>query len=159
MLECKNGVCFLTDPGSRSGTRVNGQEIRGQGERRLDPSDTVKLGQTTLRIEILTGPAEVVPPTTARDPLAPKILHMVDTKRAGVLPVSATASVTERRLGLLLELPRQFSAHSGRNELLQTIMDRVVEVLPQRGGERCSCGTRSRTRCCCAATFRRTNRP
>ena len=194
VLEVKKGVFWLTDAGSRSGTRVNGREIRGQGEWRLWPEDLVQAGQTRLRITNAGGGKPVVsvpsshqpqpaprppaggtrrsaaPPQLPPDPVPPRqsagvtlhfpappqphpapappppmpvsdlqaaaagaemqILKMVDTgpKVPQVVPAGNTPS--EKRLALLLDFPRQFSAHSGVNDLFQTIMARVVEVIP-----------------------------
>ena len=181
VLEVKNGTFWLTDAGSRSGTRVNGREIRGQGAWRMWPEDLVQLGQTRLRITAAGGkrvisapsshPPESLPrpaavpapavaapapaagtlraPATPQPPPAPalpplpvaslraaasgtemQILKMVDTGPKVPLAVSADGTTTEKRLALLLDFPRQFSAHSGVNDLLQTIMARVVEVVP-----------------------------
>src|SRR5665213_3400766 len=50
VLEVRNGEFWLTDLNSRSGTQVNGREIRGQGEWRLWPEDFVQAGQTKMRV-------------------------------------------------------------------------------------------------------------
>jgi adenylate cyclase len=55
---------------------------------------------------------------------------MIDTSRPLAFPQTNSSSTSERRLALLLDLPRQFSARSSLNDLLQTIMTRVVEVIP-----------------------------
>ena len=199
VLELKNGVAWLTDLGSRSGTQVNGREIRGQGEWRLFPEDTALLGATSLRVVVIPtskpavpapiSPAPATPvraarpapkaaptpvspsqgptlvatpakppppppspapaaapvplvPTPAKPPLpspspapppvpAPdlRILRMVDTNQA-LTQSGPEGTSAERRLKMLLDLPRQFSIQGGLNELLQTIMARVVEVIP-----------------------------
>lgn len=54
LAQVKEGVCWLSDAGSKFGTQVNGQEIRAQGERRLSPEDTVQVGETTLRFMVPT---------------------------------------------------------------------------------------------------------
>jgi adenylate cyclase len=184
VLEIKNSLFFLTDASSRSGTQVNGREIRGLGEWRLWPGDIVQIGQTTLRVAIAGAGKPVVaaprsrPPPSATDPsagneqasnspiatpakpattqpqppsaptplpVAPtpipdfpgalsatelKIVKMVDTGPRA--PLAAVPGVTpeEKRLALLLDFPRQFSAQTGINGLYQTIMARIVEVIP-----------------------------
>lgn len=194
-LQFKNGACWLTDLGSRYGTQVNGREIRGQGEWRLWPDDSIVIGETTLRVSVVTaakgaqaraanssaptparavsptppaapafridppavvasppapapgvqagpgtiGPgSEVPPPVKAVAPEEPvgkpapnvQILQMIDTGREVSFKSSGSASAAERRLGILLDLPRQFSTQSAQNELLQTIMNRLVDVIP-----------------------------
>src|SRR5690349_16691054 len=52
VLEIKDGVCWLSDMGSKFGTQVDGREIRAQGEWRLWPENTVRIGETTLRFSV-----------------------------------------------------------------------------------------------------------
>src|SRR5437899_1295846 len=61
IIEVKNDVCWLTDLGSKFGTQVNGREIRGQGEWRLWPEDTVLMGETTLHVAWTPGPKPATP--------------------------------------------------------------------------------------------------
>jgi class 3 adenylate cyclase len=183
VLEVKNGAFWLTDAGSRSGTQVNGREIRGQGEWRLWPEDFVQIGQTKMRITRAGGgkavvsapsshtppplprpsggaappvpflapddPASATPPKPATTkpitasppihlldhPVAPAgpelmIVKMVDTGPRAPLAAVPGATPEAKRLALLLDFPRQFSAQTGINGLFQTIMTRVVEVIP-----------------------------
>ena len=177
VMELKNGVAWLTDLGSQSGTQVNGREIRGQGEWRLFPEDTAVVGENSLRVVVIPAskpapapiapaPAKPVPdarqtpnpppaavspssgssvtlaPTPAQPPLLPppvpapasvpdlRIVRMLDTNQALIQPGAEATPAAERRLKMLLDLPRQFSVQSSLNELLQTVMDRVVEVVP-----------------------------
>ena len=66
-------------------------------------------------------------PSAASDP---RILHVIDTNKALVSPGRAGTPAAERRLKFLLDLPRQFSALTGSNQLLQMVMSSVVEVIP-----------------------------
>jgi adenylate cyclase len=169
-VELKFGVCWLTDLGSKFGTRVNGREISAQGEWRLEPTDVVVIGETRLRVTILGNPkppvAKAVQPASAKPAAAisavtsahpepvpsaaaiiipapahpprpsaapahePKIVHMIDTSKPLAFAQSKSSSTSDRRLALLLDLPRQFSAREGLGDLFQTIMTRVVEVIP-----------------------------
>jgi pSer/pThr/pTyr-binding forkhead associated (FHA) protein len=54
-----DGRCWLQDVGSTTGTRVAGQDIRGQGQVEWKPDVDVVLGQTTLRL------VAILPPPTA----------------------------------------------------------------------------------------------
>lgn len=112
----------------------------------------IVIGETKLRIAYHPGAAPV-PITSSAQPtprdasiLAPTpalakpasspsmqeqgIVHMIDTSRPLGLSANKPASTLERRLGLLLDLPRQFSCASSQDELLQAIMTRVIEVIP-----------------------------
>jgi adenylate cyclase len=132
-IEVKNGAAWLSDLGSTYGTQVNGREIRGQGEWRLWPEDTIVTGETTLRVEIHSGAGEAAAASAsapAPAKAAVRIARMVDTG-GPLFPGSAAAtSPAERRLGLLLDLPAQFGAQKDLDALLQQIMDRVVSVIP-----------------------------
>jgi adenylate cyclase len=150
LIEVRNQALWLTDLGSRCGTSVNGREIRGQGEWRLWPEDLVQIGETRLRITRTPGgappspapgptpPAPSVPRPTPPVPNPPpgpagpdmRVLKMVDTGPKATMAVDAFSSSAERRLALLLDFPRQFSAQNGVNELFQTILARVIEVIP-----------------------------
>ena len=55
---------------------------------------------------------------------------MVDTGPKAPMAVAIGTTPAEKRLALLLDLPRQFSGQNGVNDLFQTIMARVVEVIP-----------------------------
>lgn len=157
-IEVRDNVAWLTDLGSRFGTQVNCREIRGQGEWRLWPGDVILVGQTTLRVAVIppvtpakpvalaaapapvkpatpVAPAPAVKPTVlpdVTDPSPPnvKILQAIETDRARSFSQQDDASATARCLALVLDLPRQLAEQSGRAELLQTIMDRVVEAIP-----------------------------
>ena len=82
------------------------------------------------------APPPPPPPLPVADlPAAPpgpdlQILKMVDTSPEATMRVATGATPAEKRLALLLDFPRQFSAQSGINDLFQTIMARVVEVIP-----------------------------
>jgi adenylate cyclase len=59
-----------------------------------------------------------------------QIVKMVDTGPKAPLPPVPGTTPEEKRLAMLLDFPRQFSAQTGINGLFQTIMTRVVEVIP-----------------------------
>ena len=166
-LEMKYGICWLTDLGSKFGTKVNGRDISAQGEWRVEPTDVISIGESKLRVTFLgvSKPQPVKPlqstlsaqsqaplPSPPAIPLPPvdvgmrpaaagkspsslsaqeqAIVHMIDTSRPLSLSGSKPSTTSERRLGLLLDLPRQFSSVSSQNELLQILMTRVMEVIP-----------------------------
>lgn len=53
-ITCKDRELQLIDLGSRNGTYLNGHDIRGQGEQCVTTKDTIRLGDTTLEIGIIT---------------------------------------------------------------------------------------------------------
>ena len=129
-LWLEGGECWIEDLGSRRGTQVGGEEIRGRGKRRLRAGEVVRIGGTTLRIE----------PTTTRDSEPGRAAVPEDhpetkiTESLGAaVPARValdTASETSRRLAMLCELPLSFGAATRLDALLQTIVERLVEVVP-----------------------------
>ncbi len=133
LIFVEENACWIKDLGSRFGTQVNGARIPAQTKRRLEPTDTVLLGETSLHVCWLPTEAAIPPepsPSTAAPGTSLRILQMRDTNQPLALGDTSSASATERRLALLLDLPMRFAAQSGQHELLQAIMDRVVEVIP-----------------------------
>lgn len=133
VLELKDGVTWLSDLGSTYGTQVNSREIRGQGEWRLWPKDTIVTGETTLQVTVLPG-ADASPTASAAAPSPPnaevQIIRMLDTGGSLFAGTATPASPVEMRLRLLLDLPAQFAAQKDLDALLQLIMNRVVSVIP-----------------------------
>jgi len=139
VIEVREGVCWLKDLGSQTGTKVNGRDIRNQGEQPVRPGDSILIGQTTLRVETRTdgktiGAGEASTPSVSSSPAAEadgtaQVLRTIETDREMTLTPD-TATVAERRLALLLDLPRQFGAQTSRSELLQMVMNQVVQVIP-----------------------------
>jgi len=176
LLQVKSGVCWLTDQDSTYGTKVNGLEIRSQGERRLCAEDSVLMGETTLRFAHVPAPkqavptprvepiARAIPPVLGSDPtigsspsmpslqdpgptfpkiptadpaLAPtsnltpnlRILKTIDT-RTTLSWNNREGSTIEGFLAMLQDLPIQFSHQNSVAELLQSMIDRVMAVIP-----------------------------
>src|SRR5215472_3578824 len=48
---------WIEDLDSRQGTKVNGEEIKARGKQELRAGDVLLIGETTLRIESVQGPA------------------------------------------------------------------------------------------------------
>src|SRR5437763_2299381 len=131
------GQYWSEDLNSRGGTQVNGEDIKGRGQRRLYAGDTLRIGQTTLQVDIATAPAApnvtrhsyeaLINPTGA-------IAATLDASSAVFTPPDTTTAQTMRRLVLLCDLPLQFAAVTHLDTLLQTIVERLVDVIP--GAER-----------------------
>ena len=134
VIDVKDNIAWLTDLGSRFGTQVNGGEIRGLGEKRLWPGDTILIGQTTLRVNLIPDAmpdTPIVPVADSKISLpGVKILKTIKTDRTLSFGQDASASATAKCLAMVLDLPRQFAAQARQSELLQTVMNRVVEAIP-----------------------------
>ena len=141
-----DGAYWIEDLGSKFGTQVDGQEINELGKWRLPVGVPVRVGDSTLRVEAPTVVTESFVPLLAEAPVsksALKIGTMLDVNaRPFNLAKTASAEVMERQ-ALLLELPLEFAAQTRLDALLQTVMQRVVDVIP--GAERGALLLRSRS--------------
>lgn len=126
----EKGQFWIEDLNSRRGTQVNGDEIKGK--RRLQADDTIRIGETTLRVEIPTEPVDRNAPLPNDTPKARadiKIAEVLDACVAALPPVGGTTD-TRKRLELLYELPLRFAAETQLGELLKLIVERVVDIIP-----------------------------
>jgi len=132
----------LEDLGSRNGTLVKGVRIR---RTRLQPGDEVRVGPVSLRLEEAqhedlaiagTGgdlPASGLPTgdaTASRPDESGEIVETIDADAPVFHAREATTGDSGRRLALLCELSLQFGAEARVDALLQTIVDRLIEVIP-----------------------------
>ncbi len=140
LIFVENNACWIKDLQSRYGTRINDTDIGDMPRCRVFPEDTVLIGETTLQIVataaedtvIGAGPQIVEPTPAPGSPAKPplRIVQKIDTSKGITMPSGDSASAVEKRLTLLLDLPRQFAAQTSVDQLLQTVMTRVVEVVP-----------------------------
>jgi len=131
----ETGQYWIEDLDSSAGTKVNGEEIKGKGKRRLHASDVILAGETTLRVEI---PREEDRTVLARKTPAPerpstRLETSLDATRPAFLR-DHTAAKELQREAFLYELPLQFASVSSLDALLQLVTQRIVEALP--GAER-----------------------
>jgi|GEM_PF-1033666 len=131
----EEGEWWIEDLDSNNGTRVNGEEIKGKGKRRLQPGENlVQVGKTKLRMQVLVlDPEALDAQETSFLPLPELPIEIVEALDAGLptLPVeTASASVT-RKPALLHELPLQFMAQTRLDLLLQMIVERAMEIIPK----------------------------
>jgi adenylate cyclase len=129
---------WIEDLGSASGTQVSGEEIKGLGKRRLRGDDTLRLGLTTLIVEI---PGEPHPHLSSVSPQELASTDLSSGNRVEIgKSIGADASAFSReneitkdlaqRLALLYELPLKFSQEPRLEPLLQMIVERLVAVTP-----------------------------
>ena len=83
----EDGQYWIEDLNSRRGTRVNGEEIKGEGKRRLHPNDSIQIGETVL--QVATPTARVVsPPSESTD-----LEMLADTHPAVKNPAKSSARI------------------------------------------------------------------
>jgi adenylate cyclase len=119
---------WIEDLGSAGGTLVVGEDIRGKGPRSIAFQDEIRIGEATLRVEAVTKDEAAPETTERRAPALPNAVLPLDaTIFAGA---GAAACRDEQRLALLLELPLQFAQQSNIEDLLDTVVQRMVAVIP-----------------------------
>ncbi|MBV9210748.1 MAG: FHA domain-containing protein [Acidobacteria bacterium] len=127
----EDGKFWVEDLNSKHGTRVNDEEIKGQGKRRLHPDDVIKIGDTTLRAHI---PVERVQGTSLRTLVgsAQSLANSQEILDAAEFSFSASkdAAELEQRLSFFYELPLQLGAETRLESLLQLVIERVVKLIP-----------------------------
>ena len=142
---------WIEDRNSMRGTLINGEEIHGKGRRRLHEGDSIRLGETTLRVE-MPG-AQVVPgkiaesgkekraagPLDSGDLTSAKLSNgephveieeAMDATVPMFAPLASRTGNAREQMALLCELPLQFGAETRLDVLLQTVVKRLLEVIP-----------------------------
>src|SRR2546426_349802 len=137
----EGGKYWIEDLNSSWGTQVNGIGIRGKGRWSLGPGDSVLIGDTTLRLEILEpeaspqDPGGLKPGATLAGGFATgepgiEIAKALDANERVFGHAAGATAETARRLELLYDLPLQFAAETRLGTPPQTILERLVEIIP-----------------------------
>ena len=131
-ISIEEGAGWIEDLGSKFGTKVGGEDIRGRGKVRVDAATSVQVGDTALVVECpvasANGFAELAPQSAAVSTVE---IDETATNRAGglILPKSTSLDIAQTQ-SLLLEILVQFSLPAPLDQLLQTIIGRVVDLIP-----------------------------
>jgi adenylate cyclase len=129
LISADGSRSWIEDLDSTRGTLLNREEIKGAGRRETRPGDTIQVGNTTLRIESIDSTAEGgVAPIDNELPG-----DITETVNAATTVFVATDQASEdigRRLALLYDLPLQMTAESQLDDILQTIVERLVSAIP-----------------------------
>jgi pSer/pThr/pTyr-binding forkhead associated (FHA) protein len=128
----EDGACWIEDLGTKFGTRVNAKEIRGLGKARVDASSRIELGDTVIKVETHTdspnGFAALDPQAASSATI--EFERAISTKRTR-LPQSKSSGIdAAQRQALLLEILIHFTLPAPLEQLLQTIIGRIVELIP-----------------------------
>jgi len=152
---------FIEDLGSTHGTQLNGEELRGQGARRLRSGDALQIGETILRVEVpssviageidksnqfvipgavqggeregrITVSFEALDGAVADEEMPPReSTRVAETERFDARNGEMNRGDANRRLALLYELLLQCGTASKLDNLLQIIVERLVEAIPE----------------------------
>ena len=115
---CADGTWWIEDRGSTRGTKVNGEQIKGQGKRPLTADDTVSIGHTTLRLDL---------PASGPDVAVEAVLDHADHDI--VAARHADASLVGQ-LAFLCDLPALCAQHEQLDAMLQHVVEQLRRVFP-----------------------------
>ena len=146
-----DGQFWIEDSHSMRGTLINSEEIHGKGRRRLDEGDNIRLGETTLRVEMpiarevsgstaqsgrKTGAAGELERGNTPSAKLSNVEPQVEIEEAMDATVPVFAPLTRRtadfheQMALLCEIPLQFAAETRLDVLLEIVVKRLLEVIP-----------------------------
>jgi adenylate cyclase len=131
-LWVEDGQFWIADLSSTRGTKVNGDEIKGQGKQALHPGDIIHIGETTLEAHIPAEQIVVTEPKTLLTNVSALLDagEVMDDTELNYAATEHTTADLEQRLGLFYELPLQLGAETRLESLLQLVVERVVNVIP-----------------------------
>ncbi len=136
-ISAADGDYWIEDLGSANGTRVDGQPIKGMGKLRLQPGQKIAISDTTVEVEILAATSDLDPSWAAEDSTLVvtqdtrlDIAEMIDAAAPVFEPGQPIAADRAQALALLYELPLQFGELTELEALFQTIIERLVAIIP-----------------------------
>jgi adenylate cyclase len=136
-ISVADGQYWIEDLGSANGTQVDGQPIKGVGKLRLEPGQTICISETTIEVEVPAVEADLDPGWAAEDATLVEthdtrldIAEMIDAAAPVFEPGQPIAPDRAQALALLYELPLQFGEQTDLDALFQTIIERLVAIIP-----------------------------
>ncbi len=143
-ISLEDGKYWIEDPKSTRGTKVDDREIKGCGKVLLTEKSSIRIGETTLFIELpaAIGGETISPVMQAKEPTALATGNLTigfasdaaiadDTGSKGLLiPLENSDSPAVRHERLLHELLFQVGADASLDKLLQFAVERLVAAVP-----------------------------
>src|SRR5947208_2559453 len=136
-ISIADGHFWIEDLGSANGTELDGEQIKGKGKLRLEPGQRIRVSDTTVDVEF-PAPETVLDHIYGSDDRT--IVTAADTHLDIGTIIDAAAPVFEpgqsvdparaEALALLYELPLQFGEVAELDTLFQTIIERLVTIIP-----------------------------
>jgi adenylate cyclase len=131
---------WIEDQKSMRGTLLNNVEIKGAGKKAIQTGDVVVVGDTTVRVDSLESPDLLgqtnyleLGASLARDERQDEVVNITqDVDSIDLNPASEKGAkdLGAKRLKLIFELPLLFAAKTQLSDLLPTIVDRLVDLIP-----------------------------
>jgi adenylate cyclase len=136
-ISAESGGFWVEDLGSANGTEVDGEPIKGKGKLRLQPGQIIRISDTTLEVEIPSPEANRHPSWVSDDRTLVDthdtrldIGEMIDAATPVFDPGKPIDPGRAQALALLYELPLQFGEQTELDALFQTIIERLVAIIP-----------------------------
>jgi len=136
-ISVADGQYWIEDLGSANGTELDGEQIKGKGKLRFEPGQLIQISDTTIVIKTTVTQTGLDPRLGSDD----KTLVTTHNTRLDIdALIDAAAPVFEpgqtidparaQALSLLYELPLQFGEETELDILFQTIIERLVAIIP-----------------------------
>ncbi len=136
-ISAADGFYWIEDLGSANGTEVDGTSIKGRGKVQFEPGQTIRISDTTVQIEIPVVEPDLDPSWGSVDRTLVDthdtrldIVEMIDAAAPVFEPGQAIDPNRAQALALLYELPLQFGEQTELDALFQTIIERLVAIIP-----------------------------
>jgi adenylate cyclase len=135
-ISAAEGDYWIEDLGSANGTHVDGQPIKGMGKVRLAPGQKICISDTMVEVEIVSATSDLGPWASDDSTLVETqdtrldIAEMIDAAAPVIEPGQPIAADRAQALALLYELPLQFGELTELDTLFQTIIERLVAIIP-----------------------------
>ena len=136
-ISAEGGNCWIEDLGSANGTKVDGQPIKGKGKLRLEPGQIIRISDTTLELELPEPASDRTSGWASNDGTLVNthdsrldIAEMIDAAAPVFEPGQPIDLERAQALALLYELPLQFGEQIELDALFQTIIERLVAIIP-----------------------------
>lgn len=136
-ISVADGDYWIEDLGSSNGTTVDGQPIKGSGKVKLEPGHKIVISDTTIEVEMPPEATDLAPGWPWDDRT---LVDTHDTRLDIAEMIDAAAPVFEpgkpidpdraHALALLYELPLQFGEQTELDTLFQTVIERLVAIIP-----------------------------
>ena len=129
-----DGQYWVEDLGSANGTELDGEQIKGKGKLGFEPGQIIRISDTTIKVE---SPVDQI---GLEADLGSDDKTLVTTRLDIDALIDASAPVFEagqpvdparaEALALLYELPLRFGEETELDALFQTIIERLVAIIP-----------------------------
>jgi adenylate cyclase len=128
------GQYWIEDLGSANGTELDGEQIKGKGKLRLEPGQKIRISDTTIDVEPPVDQISLEADLGSDDKTLVTTRLDIDALIDASAPVFGAGQPVDparaEALALLYELPLRFGEETELDALFQTIIERLVAIIP-----------------------------